>query len=101
MSQPFDTEWEQTGIAAECSRRLAATAWDDLPKEILEDMEWLGNFGPTVNVANRELKGRMVDSDDDVGKAYIEAFYARRLAKSLNAVADWLDARAEAAKDSP
>ena len=101
MTQPFDTEWEQAEIAAECQRRLAATAWMDLPKEVLDDMEWLGNFGPTVKPENRELKGCMVDGDGDLVKAYIEADFARRLAKSLTVVADWLDARAEAAKDSP
>lgn len=76
------------------------TEWTDLPKDVLDDMEWLGNFGPTVKPENRELKGRMVDSDGDVGKAYLEADTARRLAKSLNAVADWLDARASNAKGS-
>ena len=75
--------------------------WRDLPKEVLDDMEWLGNFGPTVVVQNREMKGQMVDSDGDVGKAYLDADSARRLAKSLNAAADWLDARAEAAKVTP
>jgi hypothetical protein len=72
------------------------TEWKDLPKEVLEDMEWLGSFGPTVRVENRELKGRVVDSDGEVGKTYLDAGSARRLAKSLCAAADWLDARDEA-----
>ena len=77
------------------------TEWTDLPKEVLDDMEWLGHFGPTVKPENRVLKGSMACGDGDVGKAYLGAGDARRLAKSLNAAADWLDARANAAKGSP
>jgi len=53
-------------------------------------MEELGNFGPTVNAANREVKGYMED-----GKIYWRSKDLREIAESCIAVANWLDLRAE------
>ena len=54
--------------------------------EVLRD---LGDFGPTVNTANRDLKG-YID-----GKCYYDAGDLRELAAACTEAADWLDKRAE------
>lgn len=58
-------------------------------------MKFLGNFGPTVNVDSREIKGYMLDPDDgEGGKVYLDSGELRELANACNEMANWLDARA-------
>ena len=69
--------------------------WEDLPAEALDAMKQLGNFGPTVHAANREVKGYTYDADGVV-KTYLTSDCLRNIAQGCIAVADWLDNRAEA-----
>lgn len=57
-------------------------------------MRWMGNFGPTVRVEDRTIKGYMVDPEGDAGKEYMTSHDLRELSKSCVEMADWLDARA-------
>lgn len=59
-------------------------------------MDFFGNFGPTVNEKNRELKGYMRD-EYGASKVYLEAGELREIAAACNEVADWLDKRAKGA----
>lgn len=68
--------------------------WDDIPSNVLREMEWLGSFSPTVNAENREVKGYMIDSDGDGTKVYLSSDDLRHTAAACIYVADWLDARA-------
>ena len=58
----------------------------------------LGNFNPTTDKQNRTVKGYMYD-DDGVSKTYLDAGELRGLAIACNEVADWLDRRANSAKE--
>ena len=71
--------------------------WDQLPPEVLAEMRDLGNFGPTVRPLNREVKGYMRYDDGDDGRVYWDSSDLRRTAAACIRVADWLDARADAA----
>jgi hypothetical protein len=64
--------------------------WEDLPEETLHQMQVLGNFGPTVNVKYKEIKGCM-----DEGKTYFDSTDLRKMAEAFTHVANWLDRRAE------
>ncbi len=64
--------------------------WEDLDEKHRLIMDELGDFSPTVNAANKEIKGYMDD-----GKTYWDSAYLRELAESCVAVANWLDLRAE------
>lgn len=55
----------------------------------------LGEFGPTVNPVNRELKG-YID-----GKCYYDSKDLRELAAACIEAADWLDLRAAMAATQP
>jgi hypothetical protein len=68
--------------------------WEDLPKEVLATMEWLGRFGPTTDPSLQELKGLMLDKDGDSVKVYIDAKQLRSIADDFYQVADWLEDRA-------
>lgn len=68
----------------------------ELSERALETMAELGNFGPTVNVQDRQMKGYTLDSDGEVSKTYLSATDMRRIAADLLEAADWLDARASA-----
>jgi hypothetical protein len=58
-------------------------------------MKFLGNFGPTVNVENRQIKGYMLDPDDgEAGKVYLDSRELIELANACIEMAHWLDARA-------
>jgi len=57
-------------------------------------MDFLGSFGPTVNSADRTLKGWVPDADGEVRSAYISATELREMATHFHEVADWLDDRA-------
>ncbi|PNG11916.1 hypothetical protein [Stutzerimonas stutzeri] len=64
-------------------------------------MQLLGNFGPTVLAARREVKGYTSDADGDVVKTYYDSGELRELALACTEVADWLDRRAEAETTRP
>jgi len=53
-----------------------------------ETLEFLGNFGPTVNVEHRMLKGYTHD-----GKTYLDTADLRTIANDLLSIASWLDDR--------
>ncbi len=57
--------------------------------EELDALEFLGDFGPTVNVMDCTVKGSM-----DGYKVYLSSTELRQLATSLSSVAQWLDERA-------
>lgn len=71
--------------------------WDkDLGVLAKTYMELLGNFSPTVKPQDKQVKGYMLDPDGYEGdKVYLDSGELRELALSCNAVADWLDKRAE------
>lgn len=66
--------------------------WEDLSQLARDAMKELGNFGPTVNVADRLVKGWTCD-DEGVGKTYYSSDDLRQIAAACNEVADWLDKR--------
>jgi len=68
--------------------------WKDLPASTLQAMKDLGNFGPTANAHNREIKGYMHHDNGDDGRTYFDSHELRVLAVACIDVADWLDARA-------
>jgi hypothetical protein len=63
--------------------------WEDLPGDVLEDFEWLGDFQPTIGVDKGMLKG---DLRECTG-VYLEPKDLRSLASSCIIVAHWLEAR--------
>ena len=70
--------------------------WNELPKRVLENMEWLGNFGPTTNVEDKLIKGYMYD-DDGGGKCYLSSKELRELSEDLLIIAIFLEQRAPGA----
>ena len=66
--------------------------WENLSTNALDVMKNLGNFTPTVNAAERSVKGYTQD-DEDGGRAYWESDYLRSVAAGCIEVADWLDKR--------
>ena len=68
-------------------------SWErDVSECARQTLDDLGNFGPTVNPALREVKGWLHDSDEGgVSKTYFAAAELRRMAADLHDVADWLD----------
>ena len=59
-------------------------------------MDALGNFGPTVNAKDKQVKGYAMDSDTgECGKVYYTSDDLRHIASGCTEVADWLDKRAE------
>lgn len=68
--------------------------WEELSNTAKATMKFLGDFGPTSNAQNREVKGYMYD-DEGGGKVYLSADELREMAASCIEVADWLDKRAE------
>lgn len=71
--------------------------WEELPPDVLAEMDGLGNFSPTVHPLSREVKGYMLCDDGDDGRVYWSSSDLRRTAAACMQVADWLDARADAA----
>lgn len=63
----------------------------------LETMRKLGNFGPTANLSNREVKGYAKWGRDEEERVYLRSGDLRALAADIIEIAGWLDARAEAA----
>jgi hypothetical protein len=68
--------------------------WEDLTESARNTMKELGNFGPTVNIENREVKGYTLDAEGDAGKTYWSSQDLRLMAQDFVEVADWLDKRA-------
>ena len=69
--------------------------WDEISKEARETMKFIGNFSPTVNVDNREIKGYMIGLDDgEGGKVYLYSHELKSMAKHFIEVSEWLDKRA-------
>lgn len=68
--------------------------WQKLPTNALDVMKELGNFGPTVNAMQREVKGYMLDDEGDGVSRYWTSDDLRNIANVCNEVADWLDQRA-------
>ena len=68
-------------------------SWErDVSERARQTLDDLGNFGPTVNPALREVKGWLHDSEEGgVSKTYYTAADLRRMAADLGEVADWLD----------
>ena len=71
------------------------TNWTDVSAETRDTMKDLGNFGPTVNQADREVKGYTPDADGELRKTYWTSANLRAMAGHLHEVADWLDQRAQ------
>lgn len=60
------------------------TYWESLSQNAKDTMRLLGNFGPTVNVANREVKGYTYAADGEGGKAYYDSNDLRNIAAGLS-----------------
>ena len=73
--------------------------WEDLSQKTRNVMKELGDFGPTVNAASRELKGATYDADCGGSvKTYWTSDDLRQIAAACLEAADWLDKRADAAE---
>jgi len=57
-------------------------------------LKFLGDFGPTTNAKNCEMKGYMLGEDGEGGKVYLNNEDFRSMSHAANEVADWLEARA-------
>lgn len=70
----------------------------DMSENAKSALRVLGDFGPTVHVADREVKG-VVRKDDpwEDGRTYISSDDLRLIGAGLIEAADYLDARALAA----
>lgn len=62
--------------------------------DVSEAMSVLGNAGPTVNRAEKMVKGGYVDDDGGWCKAYYTADDLRRMSVGMAIVAEWLENRA-------
>lgn len=69
--------------------------WEDISENAGYWMEFLGTFGPTVHVNNREVKGYMLTEGREDCRTYLTSSDLREFASALIEVADWLDKRAE------
>lgn len=76
---------------AEITQRLMD---DGLSENAAETLRKIGNFSPTANAADREVKGYAEWGSDEPGKVYLSSKQIREFAAGLTEVADWLDARA-------
>jgi len=66
--------------------------WNDLSKNTLEQMVFLGSFSPTFRPDEGLIKGYMAD-EDGTGKCYLDAADLKRLAEACLEVAEWLEKR--------
>lgn len=71
----------------------------DISKGAQAWMQLLGDFGPTVRVDSMELKGYTRDKDGDTVKTYYDSGELRELSAACLEVADWLERRAQQAKE--
>lgn len=72
------------------------TQWDEVSGEARETMRFLGYFKPTVNPANKEVKGWI----EEEGKTYLNSTELREMAVHFVEVANWLDKRAAEAANA-
>lgn len=79
----------------------AEMKWEALSCQTLGVMRDLGNFSPTFHAINREVKGYKLDSEGEAGKCYYTSSDLRQIAIACKEVADWLDKRAQYAKETP
>lgn len=67
------------------------TKWEDLPKEVLDVMRALGNFGPTIREEESMVKGYTLDPDSgECSKEYLDANDLHEIAIACDHVANWL-----------
>lgn len=72
------------------------TQLNGLSPNALDVLKDLGNYGPTVNKQDREVKGWAYDHDlDYVVKSYYTSDDLREISRACLEIADWLDTRAE------
>ena len=69
--------------------------WNILSGRARDTMRELGNFGPTVNVNERMVKGYMLGDDSEAVKVYFSSSELRAIAQDLIEVAECLDKRAD------
>jgi hypothetical protein len=67
---------------------------NDLSDKTREVMQWMGNFSPTYNVEDKEVKGYKLYTDGESGKAYLTSDQLRDISDACLMVAEWLDKRA-------
>lgn len=72
--------------------------WEDLSEQARSVMIELGNFGPTINVSDRLVKGCTLDEDMEIVRTYYDSNYLRVIAEACLEVSDWLDKRANSAQ---
>ncbi|HUU95082.1 MAG TPA: hypothetical protein VM487_05025 [Phycisphaerae bacterium] len=68
--------------------------WTDVSPEARATMTGLGHFSPTVDAADKSVKGYVE------GKVYWTSTDLREMSAHMVEVADWLDQRAQAAKET-
>jgi hypothetical protein len=66
----------------------------ELTESELETLEFLGDFQPTVHIAECTVKGWRSDCGETYS-VYFNSTSLRRMGADLMAVADWLEDRAE------
>lgn len=71
--------------------------WEEVSGEARKTMNRLGFFQPTLNVADRTVKGYARWGDEEAGKVYLDSENLREIARHVVEVADWLDKRASTA----
>lgn len=75
---------------------MSIPKWEDVGSDVLETMEFLGNFAPVINERDRAIKGYMADHQDGgVLKVYLSSEELKNMAFHFLKVADWLEKRAE------
>ncbi len=68
------------------------TQLNGLSPNALDVLKDLGNYGPTVNKQDREVKGWAYDHDlDYVVKSYYTSDDLREISRACLEIADWLD----------
>lgn len=60
-----------------------------------EILKIMGDFGPTKNIKEKEIKGTQIDDWNSSYSIYINSNELRQYAAGLIEVADWLDKRSE------
>lgn len=68
--------------------------WEDVSTQARSVMKELGNFGPTVNILDRYVKGYTIGAGGESARTYYDSNDLRVIAASCVEVADWLDKRA-------
>lgn len=70
----------------------------ELSESTREEMRLMGDYGPTVNPKNREVKGVYYDTEEACSfSGYLTSADLRARAAACIEVADWLDRRAATA----